>query len=110
VAAGGGSCRPAWSPDGEILAYVSTARNKAELWFREMSGARKGKSFPLLIRPDAYNYDPAFSPDGRRIAFASTNERGGGEQWDIFVVDRNGRNLVRLTDERGNERFPDWRP
>ncbi|MGH9319934.1 MAG: TolB family protein [Vicinamibacteria bacterium] len=110
VATEGGSCRPAWSPDGGILAYVSTAEKKAELWFREMSGEREGRTFRLATRPDAYNYDPAFSHDGRRIAFASTRERNHEEQWDIFLVDRNGRNLVQLTDGAGNDRFPDWRP
>jgi TolB protein len=105
-----GACRPAFAPDG-LLAYVSTAEStKADLWFREMAGAREGRAFRLPTRPDAYNYDPAFSPDGRTVAFSSTRERGEGEDWDIFLVDRNGRNLVQLTEGRGNDRFPDWRP
>ena len=105
-----GACRPAFSPDG-LLAYVSTAESpKADLWFREMAGAREGRAWRLPTRPDAHNYDPAFSPDGRTIAFSSTRERGGSEHWDIFLVDRNGRSLVRLTDDEGNDRFPDWRP
>jgi TolB protein len=105
-----GACRPAFSPDG-LLAYVSTAESpKADLWFREMAGAREGRSWRLPTRPDAHNYDPAFSPDGRTIAFASTRERGEREHWDIFLADRNGRNLVQLTDDEGNDRFPDWRP
>jgi TolB protein len=107
---GGGACRPAFSPNG-LLAYVSTAESpKADLWFREMAGAREGRAWRLATRPDAHNYDPAFSPDGMTLAFASTRERGEGERWDIFLVDRNGRNLVQLTDDEGNDRFPDWRP
>ncbi len=105
-----GACRPVFSPDG-LLAYVSTAESpKADVWFREMAGAREGRTWRLPTRPDAHNYDPAFSPDGTRLAFSSTRERGEGEEWDIFLVDRNGRNLVRLTDDAGNDRFPDWRP
>jgi TolB protein len=105
-----GACRPAFSPDG-LLAYVSTAESpKADLWFREMAGPREGRAWRFPTRPDAHNYDPAFSPDGKRLAFSSTRERGEGEQWDIFLVDRSGRNLVQLTDGRGNARFPDWRP
>lgn len=107
---GGGACRPAFAPDG-LLAYVSTAESpKADLWFREIAGPREGRAWRLATRPDAHNYDPAFSPDGETIAFSSTRERHGEERWDIFLVDRNGRNLVRLTDETGNDRFPDWRP
>ena len=105
-----GACRPAFSPDG-LLAYVSTAESpKADVWFREMSGAREGRAWRLPTRPDAHNYDPAFSPDGRTLAFSSSRERGASEQWDIFLVDRNGRNLVQLTGGEGNDRFPDWRP
>lgn len=105
-----GACRPSFAPDG-LLAYVSTAESpKADLWFREMSGAREGRAWRLPTRPGAHNYDPAFSPDGMTLAFSSTLERGGGERWDIFLADRNGRNLVRLTDESGNDRFADWRP
>jgi TolB protein len=105
-----GACRPAFAPDG-LLAYVSTAESpKADLWLREMSGVREGRAWRLPTRAGAYNYDPSFSPDGTTIAFASTLERGEAESWDIFLVDRNGRNLVRLTDESGNDRFPDWRP
>ncbi len=105
-----GACRPAFSPDG-LLAFVSTAESpKADLWFLEMAGAREGRSWLFPSRPDAHNYDPAFSPDGSTIAFSSSRERGESEHWDIFLVDRNGRNLVQLTDSRGNDRFPDWRP
>jgi TolB protein len=105
-----GACRPAFSPDG-LLAFVSTAESaKADLWFAEIAGRREGRAWRFPTRPDAYNYDPAFSPDGAKVAFASTRERGEAEQWDIFLVDRNGRNLVQLTDGAGNDRFPDWRP
>jgi hypothetical protein len=55
-------------------------------------------------RPDAHNYDPARpTEDGRAL----DPERG--ETRDIFLVDRNGGTL-QLTDSRGNDRFPDWRP
>jgi TolB protein len=111
VTSGGGSCRPAWSPDGSLLAFVSTRESsKGDLWLREMQGARESKEWRVTTRADSHNYDPAFSPDGSAFAFASTRERGRGEQWDIFVSDLNGRNLVQLTSDNGSNRFPDWRP
>jgi TolB protein len=111
VTGGGGACRPAWSPDGGVLAYVSTRESsKADLWLREMRGARESAEWRVSSRADSHNYDPAFSRDGNALAFASTRVRGRGEKWDIFLSDLNGRNLVQLTSDTGNHRFPDWRP
>ena len=108
---GGGACRPDWSADGSLLAFVSTRETgKADLWFREMTGERDGQAWRVPTRKNAHNYDPSFSPDGLAVALASTVVRGDKEQWDIFIADINGRGLARLTGEEGNERFPDWRP
>ena len=111
VTRGGGACRPDWSPDGRLLAFVSTIGTpKADVWMREMKGEREGASWRVPSRPNAHNYDPSFSPDGEALAMASTAVRGDNEQWDIYLMDENGRGLFRLTGEEGNERFPDWKP
>jgi Tol biopolymer transport system component len=103
----GGNCRPSWSPDGRLLALVSTRdSSKADIWLTEVGRAA---SWKLASREDAHNYDPSFSPDGRALAFASTFERQP-EEWDLYLVDVNGRGLTQLTSGPGNDRFPAWRP
>jgi TolB protein len=52
-----------------------------------------GSHVSLLTRLPRGNMTPAFSPDGRRIAFASP----AGGSLDIFVMDRDGSNVTRLT-------------
>jgi TolB protein len=47
-----------------------------------------------------------WSPDGKRIAFAST--RGQTGNFDIFVMDADGANVVRLTDHPAAEQGPVW--
>ena len=55
-----------------------------------------------------FDEEPAWSNDGRRIAFGST--RGGGSNIDIWVMDADGTNLVRLTDHPAPEQDPAWAP
>jgi TolB protein len=49
---------------------------------------------------------PAWSPDGTRIVFASWREFDG----EIYVMDADGSNLQKLTDNRYEDEFPAWRP
>jgi TolB protein len=50
--------------------------------------------------------EPSWSQDGRRIAFSST--RGQPGNLDIFVMDADGSNIVRLTDHAALEQEPVW--
>lgn len=42
------------------------------------------------------HFRPAWSPNGTKIAFGSNQFEGG---WDIFVIDIDGSNMIRLTSE-----------
>jgi len=52
---------------------------------------------------------PVISPDGTQIAFMSTSEATGGD-WELFVMDMDGRNLRRLTDNLGWDGYAIWAP
>lgn len=52
------------------------------------------------------NFHPAWSPDGTKIAFASTRDSNP----EIFVMDRSGLNVKRLTANFANEAQPAWSP
>ena len=49
---------------------------------------------------------PRWSPDGGRVAFKSN--RGGS--YNLYVMDADGRNVVRLTNHAGNDHDPTWLP
>ena len=54
--------------------------------------------------PTAFNDEPAFSPDGSKIAFVS--ERDGNPE--IYVMDADGSNAQRLTDDPAADADPAW--
>lgn len=55
---------------------------------------------------DWIDEEPRWSPDGQRIAFSST--RAGGGNFDIYMMDADGANIVRLTDHPSAEQGPTW--
>lgn len=57
---------PAWSPDGQSIAYFSDASGEYELVISDQKGSQK-KNIPL--GKQTFFYTPNWSPDGKRIAF-----------------------------------------
>jgi serine/threonine protein kinase len=72
----GGAIRkqPAWSPTGNLIAYVSDEAGNDDIWICDPSGAN-----PLNLTASFKGLDqhPAWSPDGQRIAFFSERDGGG---------------------------------
>jgi TolB protein len=61
---------------------------------------------PAAGTDTVHNFLPAFSPDGTRLAFM-TNRDGNME---IYVVNRDGSSLRRVTRHPGNDSTPTWSP
>jgi len=59
---------PAWSPDGQTVAYLSDESGEYELHLRGQTGLGEVKKFKLGDAPSFY-YSPTWSPDGKRIAY-----------------------------------------
>ncbi len=59
-----------------------------------------------LLQDSATNIQAVLAPDRTRIAFSSN--RSGN--FDLYLMDADGRNLRRLTTEAGNEGDPAWTP
>ena len=99
-----GGCEPRFSPDGRRVIYVDRGHLGDTSLLTEIdlvSGERK-----TIVDWPALNYDPAYSPDGAEIAFAS-NITGEYAIYRQRLAD--GRSW-RVTHERGDARYPDYRP
>ncbi len=94
---------PAWSPDARSIAYISFRRGRGGNIF--ISNIFQGTQEDLT-KDNGENWLPAWSPDGTRIAFSST--RDGNPE--IYVANRDGSNVRRLTDNRAIDTSPTWSP
>ncbi|HEX5386157.1 MAG TPA: LpqB family beta-propeller domain-containing protein [Gemmatimonadales bacterium] len=76
-------------------------------------GILQALTTPDTLRPvladSAQNTQPVFSPDRTRIAFSSNRARRDGN-FDLYVMDADGRDIRRLTQESGTDGEPAWTP
>ena len=87
---------PSWSPDGNRIAFVSSCDGDEEIYTMHTDGSGV-KQITNNSRLDA---QPAWSPDGSRIAFVSYVSFNNGFGYNTFVVNGDGSDMVRITDNR----------
>ena len=98
---------PAWSPDGDRIAFIRTVGGRQVVFVMRKNGTHRRQ-----VVPDAGRYDdwaPTWSPQGHRLVF---------RRWDnvreaaaIFVARVHGAHVRRITPwalDPGNR--PDWSP
>ena len=98
----GDDTNPSWSPDGTRIFYQSEPV-RSDIYVVSADGTGL---VGLTEDPVHHDFSPKFSPDGRRIAFHSERD----ENTEIYVMDTDGLNVVRLTDGQGWAEDPTWSP
>jgi Tol biopolymer transport system component len=72
---------PAWSPDGQQIAFTSGKTGTAEVWLMRPDGSRQ----TLLTNAPGFNkVTPTWSPDGKSIAY--TQFDANGQHPSIWVI------------------------
>ncbi|MGB5705382.1 MAG: Tol-Pal system beta propeller repeat protein TolB [Arenicellales bacterium] len=93
---------PAWSPDGNWMAYVSFEQKRSNIYLQNVwSGERK-----LISEYQGINSAPAWSPDGRSLAI--TLSKDGNPE--IYVYNVDNESLRRMTRHTAIDTEPDWSP
>ena len=94
---------PAWSPDGDKIAYVSFEDKKPVVYVQSMTnGTRR-----ILANFKGSNSAPAWSPDGSKVALVLTRGNDGSQ---LYVINADGSGLQRLSFGGGIDTEPAWSP
>ncbi|MBN1542790.1 PD40 domain-containing protein [candidate division KSB1 bacterium] len=114
-----GIYNPAWSPDGQAVAFMALKNGQSDLYVYHITEGQLQK-----ITNDIFsNIEPKWSPDGSKIVFAS--DRGSYlervpenfepkdidmKNYDIYEINNDGSDLRRLVQSEFIERTPIYSP
>lgn len=115
-------CYPSWSPKGNKIFFQSDRDGNLEIYVMNPDGSNLKR---LIYSPradrktggastitastrdrDDMAVTYALSPDGSKIAFQS--DRDGNDE--IYVMNANGDNSIRLTVNPASDKYPRWSP
>lgn len=92
---------PAWSPDGQRIAFSSNRSGPHAIWVSRSDGR---DAVQVAGFGGAFIDNPAWSPDGRLLAFDASPDGTSA----IYVVASDGGQPRRITTGPGDARHPSW--
>ena len=103
---------PSWSPDGKRIAFTSWRDGPFNIEVYAMDA--DGSNLQNLTNNPRDDRNPSWSPDSAHIVF-SARRKGHFENkfsitHEIYVMDADGGNQRRLTENRNNDWDPVWSP
>ncbi len=93
---------PAWSPDGNKLAYVSFESGNSAIYIQNLATSQRVQ----VTSFSGINGAPAWSPDGRKLAMSLSKDG----QPEIYIMDIGSRSFQRLTRNESIDTEPSWAP
>ena len=86
------SAFPAWSPNGDRIAYFSDESGEYALYIKNQNGLGEAQKIDLGI-PGSFFYYPTWSPDGKKIAYTD-------KRLNLWYVDLEKKTPVKVFHDR----------
>jgi Tol biopolymer transport system component len=102
----GDDWRFSWSPNGRRIVFTATRDGNSELYVMEADGSGQRN---LSNNRQSDGESSSWSPDSQRIAFVSTTP-GRDPAFEILLVNADGGEVTKLTDDPANDDYPAWIP
>ena len=103
--------KPQWSPDGKKISFQTTGHGKMEIYVINSDGSNETR----LTNNPAWDGCLSWSPDGKKIAFTSKRDDDPNSEIfygnsEIYVMNADGSNQTRLTNNPSFDMVPCWSP
>src|SRR5439155_7011688 len=97
-----------WSRDGQWIAFTQGAPSwepdaEADIWKMRVDGSELQN---LTANSPGNDSHPSFSGDGKQVVFRS----GRSGSFDLYLMNADGSNVRRLTNDKANDLFPVFSP
>lgn len=99
---------PAWSPNGDFIAYSSGSDDDRHIYLMHADGTNK-VDLTAIIAPDVHQVIhsvPKWSPDSKQLIFEEFTEN----RWEIYTLTLSDFQVQTLTDNNVTDRNPSWSP
>jgi Tol biopolymer transport system component len=93
----------AFSPDGRYFAIAAKRKDRDDLVILDVKRGREAARLEVGLNG---LQTPQWSPDGTRLVFTGFNNGFS----DLFIINRDGTGLRRLTDDKYADLHPSWSP
>ena len=94
-----------WSGDGLRLIYTAQIDKNPEIF----TCLADGRAEVRQTQSELFEYRPGWSHSGQKIAFSATTGRADNEAGqEIYVMNADGTNLIKLTDNTAYDGCPQW--